>query len=473
MNSSVLWTGHEAHAATAGTLTADWTASGVSIDSRTLERGDLFIALQGPNFDGHDFVAAAFDNGAAAALVSRRPDTVPANWPLLVVSDTMEALRALAAAARARSKAKIVAVTGSVGKTGTKEALRLVLSGQGLTHAAVGSFNNHWGVPLTLARLPREARFGVFEIGMNHPGEITPLVGLVRPHVAVITTVEAVHLAHFASERAIADAKAEIFSGLIPDGTAILNRDNPHYDHLVGRARAAGVSRIVSFGGHPEAQVRQVNVALHPDCSCVSADISGQPITYKVGIPGQHWISNSLAVLAAVKALGGDLGLAGLKLAELRPPRGRGERRIVPLAGGSFTVIDDSYNASPASMRAAFATLAQMPTGARGRRIVVLGDMLELGVQSAQLHTALAIDIAENNIDLVFCAGPQMRALFDVLPQQRRGLHVSSSDALAGPVLAQIRPDDVVLVKGSYGSRMGPVVDSLCNPRPLPRAANG
>ncbi|MCW5731643.1 MAG: UDP-N-acetylmuramoylalanyl-D-glutamyl-2,6-diaminopimelate--D-alanyl-D-alanine ligase [Alphaproteobacteria bacterium] len=473
MEPYALWTSAEAEQATGGRAMAGWTASGVSIDSRTLDFGDLFVALRGPNFDGHDFVRAALEKGASAAMVDRVPEGLAPGAPLLVVPDTLAALEALGVWARRRSGARIVAVTGSVGKTGSKEALRLVLADQGETHAAFGSFNNLWGVPLTLARMPREAHFGVFEIGMNHAGEIAPLARMVRPHVAIITTIEAVHLGNFPSIEAIADAKAEIFAGLEPEGTAIFNRDNPFYDRLAAHAREAGVGRILGFGTHPEAEVRLVNSALHPTCSCVSADVAGQAITYKIGAPGRHWVMNSLAVLAAVRALGGDLGLAGLRLADMSAPKGRGRRHHVAWPGGGFELIDESYNASPVSMRAAFEIMARLPVGPRGRRVAVLGDMLELGERSGELHAGLAKDLVAAGADLVFCAGPQMRRLFESLPEKRRTLHVASAAELVEPLRAALRAGDVVLVKGSLGSRMGPVVDALLAGAPPARAANG
>ncbi|HYM30556.1 MAG TPA: UDP-N-acetylmuramoylalanyl-D-glutamyl-2,6-diaminopimelate--D-alanyl-D-alanine ligase [Candidatus Cybelea sp.] len=474
MESFALWTSAEAAAATGGRNTADWVASGVSIDSRSIDYGELFVALHGPKFDGHDYVAAALAAGASAAMVDDVPGNVPKGAPLIVVADTLAALNALAAAARQRSGARIAAVTGSVGKTGTKEALKLVFEAQGATHASGGSFNNQWGVPLSLSRMPRDTAYGVFEIGMNHAGEITPLTRLVRPHVAIITTVEAVHLEFFDSIRAIADAKAEIFLGLEPGGTAILNRDNPCFAQLAERAHAAGVANIIGFGSHAEADARLANFALHASCSCISADICGQAITYKVGIPGRHWVMNSLAVLAAVHALGADLGLAGLSLAALSPPQGRGRRHHVEYRGGLFELIDDSYNASPVSMRAAFDTLASARPGPRGRRIAVLGDMLELGADAPRLHASLAADIEAAGVDLVFAAGANMRALYDALPPQRRGHHAASAAELIPAVLAGLRPGDVVLVKGSYGSRMGGVVEALLAlAAPPPRAANG
>ena len=473
MEPFALWTAAEAAAATSGRNTAEWVAAGVSIDSRTLEYNDLFVALEGPNQDGHNYVAAALKAGAAAAIVRRIPDGLPGGAPLLLVDDTLEALNRLGEAARQRVGADLIAVTGSVGKTGTKEALRHCLGEQGPTHASAGSYNNHWGVPLSLARMPQDTQFGIFEVGMNHPGEILPLTRMIRPDVAIITTVEGVHIENFSSLRAIADAKAEIFAGMSPDGTAILNRDNPHFTYLAERARAAGVENVWGFGSHAEANVRLVNFVLHPTCSCVSADIDGQAITYKVGSPGRHWVMNSLAVLAAAKAVDADLGVTGLALATMTPPQGRGRRHHLDIANGAIELIDDSYNASPVSMRAAFETLSATNTGARGRRIAVLGDMLELGEQSAAMHAALAEDIAGADIDLVFTAGTAMQVLFDNLPLKLRGQHAADADLLAQILLPALRTGDVVLVKGSHGSRMGQVVAALMANKTPPRAANG
>src|SRR5215510_9867550 len=332
---------------------------GISIDTRTIAPGEAFFAIKGDNRDGHDFVAAALAAGAGLAVVAAvRRDAFPADAPLLVVpDDVLEGLRALAQAARARTRAKIVAVTGSVGKTSTKEALRLTLGRNGATHASLASYNNHWGVPLSLARCPEDARFAVFEIGMNHAGEIEPLTRLVRPHVAIVTTVEPVHLEFFGSVEAIADAKAEIFLGLERDGAAVLNRDNPHFARLERSAREAGAARIVSFGEHERADARLMKCSLQPDSSTVQARILGSDVTYKLGAPGRHLVLNSLAVLATVVLLGADLALAALALAELRPASGRGARMTLELPGGAVLLIDESYNANPASMRAALALL--------------------------------------------------------------------------------------------------------------------
>ncbi len=436
--------------------------SGLSIDTRTIERGDAFFAITGDNRDGHDFVEAALKAGAGLAVVARdRIDRLPKDAPLLAVSDVLDALRDLARAARARARATFIGVTGSVGKTGTKEALRLALSRDGETHASAASYNNHWGVPLSLARCPRAAKYAVLEIGMNHAGEIAPLTRLVRPHVAVVTTVEPVHLEFFGSVEAIADAKAEIFEGIEPGGAAVINRDNPQFARLAAAAEKAGVANVVAFGEHAETQAMLVRCALLPDGSTVQARILGEPVTYKVGAPGRHIVQNSLAVLAAAKLVGADLALAALALGELAAPTGRGARMTLELPGGSALLIDESYNANPASMRAALALLGQAPLGARGRRIAVLGDMLELGSEGEALHCGLNEAVAQNAIDLVFCAGPLMRSLWDALAPQHRGGYAPTAAELEPDVLSALRPGDAVMVKGSLGSKMGPIVKSL------------
>ena len=457
-----LWTSAEVVAATGGRAEGDgWIARGVSIDSRTLEKGYLFVAIKGENSDGHAYVGTAFERGAAAAIVSDVTDVMRKMGPLVVVPDTLEALNALGRAARQRANAKIVAVTGSVGKTGTKEALRAILSEQGATHASAASYNNLWGVPLSLARMPANTRFGIFEIGMSAPGEITPLSKLVEPFVALITTVEAVHMAFFNSIEEIADAKAEIFDGLQQGGIAILNRDNPHFARLEKRAREAGAGRIISFGEHADADAWLEKVVLKEDCSCVRATICGDPVTYKLGIPGRHIAMNSLAMLACVKALDADLTLAALALANLKAPKGRGERHQVTAPGRAFLLIDESYNANPASMRASIEALGQTEPGVRARRIAVLGDMLELGDESIALHRELAIPLARADIDLVFASGPDMRELFKALPPDRQGAYAETSSGLLASLVETIQEGDVVMVKGSNGSKMGLVVEAL------------
>jgi UDP-N-acetylmuramoyl-tripeptide--D-alanyl-D-alanine ligase len=456
-----LWTETSAAAATDGKAAGSWVASGVSIDSRTLRAGELFVALRGPHRDGHDFVRAAFARGAAAAVVDRDVADLPPGAPLLRVADTFAALRALAAAARRRSRARIIAVTGSVGKTGTKEALAVALSASGPTAASAGSLNNHWGVPLSLARLPPDAAYGVFELGMNHPGEIAALTRLVRPHVAVITTVEPVHLGFFPSVEAIADAKAEIFIGLEPGGAAVLYRDNPHYERLAAAARRRPAA-IVSFGAAADAAVRLVDCLLRPDGSAVVAALRDTVLRYELPLPGRHWVMNSLAVLAAAHAAGADPARAAAALAGLTAPAGRGRRHELPWHGGRLVLIDESYNASPASMRAALAVLAAIPPGPGGRRIAVLGDMRELGEQSPRFHRELATPILEAAIDLVFLVGSEIAALHEALPEDRRGGLWRSVDEAIPMVLARLRPGDVVTVKGSHGVGMGRVVERLC-----------
>jgi UDP-N-acetylmuramoyl-tripeptide--D-alanyl-D-alanine ligase len=435
---------------------------GLSIDTRTIVPGDAFFAIQGDNRDGHQFVSAALAAKAGVAVVAadRRGD-FPADAPLLVVHDVLQGLRDLAAVARARTQAKIIAVTGSVGKTGTKEALRLALSKDGETHASVASYNNHWGVPLSLARCPASARYVVLEMGMNHAGEIEPLSRLARPHVAVITTIAPVHLEFFGSLNKIADAKAEIFLGVQPGGAAVINRDIPQFAQLKRLARAAGVERVVSFGEHAQSDAGLIKCSLHPKCSTVQADILGTELTYKIGAPGKHLVRNSLAVLAAAELVGADLALAALALSEFTAPSGRGAPIEIDPPGGSALLIDESYNANPVSVDAALALLGQTPVGPRGRRIAVLGDMLELGSKGKTLHRGLAAPITANAIDLVFCCGPLMQSLWQALPAGQRGGYAEDSAALEAQVLPAIRGGDVIMVKGSLGSRMAPIVKAL------------
>jgi UDP-N-acetylmuramoyl-tripeptide--D-alanyl-D-alanine ligase len=457
-----LWSANEAEAATGGRSThRDWSAGGVSIDSRTVAKGDLFVALVGPHFDGHDFVGDAVSRGAAAAVVARLPQH-SVDAPLLVVEDSQTALESLGRAARARTAATVVGVTGSVGKTGTKEALRRAFERQGRTAASAGSLNNQWGVPLSLARMAQDCAFGVFEMGMNHPGEIDALTRLVRPDVAVITTIEPVHLGFFPSVEAIADAKGEIFNSMSSRGAAVLNADNPHFSRLAGIARSHGIARIIAFGGNREAAVRLIDCHLHATASAVTASVMGEIVDYCIALPGRHWVMNSLAVLAAVKAAGGDIGAAASAMGTLEALDGRGRRSKIALGdGGSAELIDESYNASPASMRAAFEVLAASIPGKGGRRIAVLGDMLELGENSAALHAALAEPILDCGIDLVFTAGAEMRALFEALPEKRRGAHASDAAAMAELLARRLRAGDVITVKGSHGSRMRDVVARL------------
>jgi UDP-N-acetylmuramoyl-tripeptide--D-alanyl-D-alanine ligase len=464
MTDRPLWT-VQAMAAAMGAVPAGplpLSVPGISIDTRTVATGEAFFAIKGDNRDGHEFVEAALAAGAGLAVVAAdRRDRFPAVAPLLVVADVLDGLRDLARAARARTQAKIVAVTGSVGKTSTKEALRLALGADGETHASVASYNNHWGVPLSLARCPDTARYAVFEIGMNHAGEIEPLTRLVRPQVAIVTTVEPVHLEFFRSVEAIADAKAEIFLGLEPGGAAVINRDNPQFARLERAAQDAGVARIVAFGEHARADARLIRCALQSEGSTVEARILGTEVTYKLGAPGRHLVLNSLAVLAASALAGADLALAALALAKLQPASGRGARISLEMPGGTALLIDESYNANPASMRAALALLGHSQVGPRGRRIAILGDMLELGPRGRDLHRELAEAVLANEVDLVFCCGPLMRGLWEALPSGRQGSYAEASTALEPQVLAAIQPGDAVMVKGSLGSRMAPIVKAL------------
>lgn len=435
--------------------------SGISIDTRTLRPGDLFFAIRGER-DGHEFAEAALAKGAAAAVVETgRADALGAAGPLVAVPDVLHALEALGCMARARSAARIVAVTGSVGKTGTKEALRLVLSRFGPTHAAEASYNNHWGVPLTLARMPAGAAYGVFEIGMNHAGEIAPLTRMVRPHLALVTAVEPVHIAFFRSLAGIADAKGEVFAGLEPGGVAIVTRDTPLFDRLAAHAGASAAGRILSFGEHPSADVRALRIEDGPDGSSVEADVAGRRVHYRVGMAGRHVALNSLGVLAAVHALGLDLASAVEAFAELQPPVGRGERTRLAHPAGEFLLIDESFNANPASMRAALATLARVPVPAGGRRIAVLAEMGELGATGPAAHAGLAEAVEASGADLVFAAGPLMQALWDRLPAGRRGAYARHASELEPILLDTVRAGDVVMVKGSKSTLVSKMVPAF------------
>ena len=476
-NTKPLWTSDDAERATGGRSTAPWQCRGISSDSRKTEPGDLYIALTGPRFDGHDFVAEALAKGAVAALVSRHPEDAPEDAPLLIVDDVMAALRGLAAAARERSSARIIAITGSVGKTSTKEALAHVLGVQATTHASRASFNNHWGVPLSLAALPADATYGIFEIGMNHAGEISALSKLVRPHAALVTTVEEVHLEFFESVAAIADAKAEIFDGIVEGGIAILYYDNPYRLQLADAARARGVrgnQDIICFGVHPHATLCLVEETLGDNGGVGVIDMDGERFSYRVGAPGRHWLLIGLATLATVHAVGADVAQAALDLGSVHSLPGRGQRHEIAVGDGAATLIDESYNANPVSMHAAFSLLATATPGLRGRRIAVLGDMLELGKESADIHTALANCLISAKVDLVFTVGDQMAHLRDALPKAMRAGHGARSDDLAIPVAAAVRDGDVIMVKGSLGARMATIVSALhhINPMPAPRVAS-
>ncbi len=428
-------------------------ATGVSIDTRTLQPGELFIAIKGDTHDGHAHVARAFAAGASAALVARDVG----GGPLFVVEDSLQGMERLGVAARGRSEARILAITGSVGKTSAKEMARVALGAIGPTHASAASFNNHWGVPLTLARLPVEAAFGVFEIGMNHAGEITPLVGFVRPHVALVTTIGPVHIEHFGSLEAIADAKAEIFSGIAAGGVAVLNRDAPQYERLAAKARAH--SRVATFGEGGDA--RLLACEADGEGSRVRAEIAGRQFDFHLGAPGRHMAENAVGVLLACYLLGAPVDVCAQALKKFSPAKGRGERFTLAAPDGLFTLIDESYNANPVSMRAALGLLGRTKPGPGGRRIAVIGDMLELGANGAALHAELAADLEAEGVNLLFGAGPLTRALYDATPAARRAAHFARAEDLAVTLLGDIRAGDVVMIKGSNGSRMGPLAAAL------------
>jgi UDP-N-acetylmuramoyl-tripeptide--D-alanyl-D-alanine ligase len=444
-----LWTSTEAEVATLGKASHTFAVSGISIDTRSLKEGDLFVALQGENRDGHDFVRAAFDAKAGAALVAR--STEGGNGPLLTVGHTQRGLEDLARAARARSNAKILAVTGSAGKTTTKEILRLACNALGRTHASAASYNNHWGVPLSLACMPRDVEYGIFEVGMNHFGELRNLVSFVKPHMALITTIAPAHLEFFGNCEAIADAKSEIFDGLLPGGAALIPADNSYTERLRARARQAQVSRIVTFGEKGDA--RLISFTPDGDGMRVKADIMGRAVDCHVGAPGAHIAQNVVGALAAVALLDGDVLNAAAALKNFTALKGRGAR----FETGGIRVIDESYNANPASMVAALALLGD----AKGRKIAVLGDMLEMGEGGIAHHAALASAVNANRVDLVFANGAQMKALWEALPPARRGAYAETSAVLMPQVLAALKSGDTVLVKGSNGAKMSVIVDAL------------
>jgi UDP-N-acetylmuramoyl-tripeptide--D-alanyl-D-alanine ligase len=437
------------------------TVGGVSIDSRTLEAGDLFIAIKGAAHDGHDHVARAFESGAVAAVVSReRAGRLAALGPLFAVDDTLSAMERLGVAARARSNARIVAVTGSVGKTTVKEMLRAILSACGATHASAHSYNNHWGVPLTLARMAVSARYGVLEIGMNHAGEIAPLTRMARPHAALVTTIAPVHIEYLGSIEAIADAKAEIFLGLEPGGAAALNRDAPQFERLAEAAVAHG-ARVLKFGRGSDCDARLIEVEAIDGGSRVTARVLGRELAFVLGAPGVHMAENALGALLAAEALGADLDAGAAALERFSPQQGRGARFSITTPDGPAIIIDESYNANPASMRAALKLLAAAKPGPKGRRIAVIGDMLELGPKAKAMHAELAADLSANRVDLLFGAGPLTRALYDAAPASMRAAWAERSNELTDEVARALRGGDIAMVKGSNGSRMGPLVAAL------------
>ncbi|AWD22935.1 UDP-N-acetylmuramoyl-tripeptide--D-alanyl-D-alanine ligase [Fuscovulum blasticum] len=464
----VLWTSAEAAQATGGRAVGDWAVTGVSIDTRTLQPGDLFVALKDVR-DGHDFVAQALAKGAAAAMVARVPEGVAVDAPLLVVDDVLAALARLGAAGRARCRARVVGVTGSVGKTSTKEMLRAVLAGQGRVHAAEASYNNHWGVPLTLARMPADCDFAVIEIGMSHPGEIAPLARLARPHVAMITTVAPAHLEAFADLAGIAREKASIFEGLEPDGVAVINADLETTPILIGAARAVA-ARVVTFGASAGADYRLTDARIADETTVAQARHGDLPVLFKVSSPGRHFVLNALGALAVAEALGADPAIAALDIGRWAPPVGRGmrERLLLDVVDETyFDLIDDAFNANPVSMAAALDVLiAARPTDGMGRvgggrRIAILGDMLELGPTEIEKHVAIARHPGLSAISIIHCVGPRMRALWEALPRSQRGDWVETAPELVARARSLFDAGDIVLVKGSKGIKVSLVVDAL------------
>ena len=446
-----LWTAADIAAATGGTASGDFAASGVTFDSREVGPGDLFIALKGAATDGHVFLDQVRERGAAGAVVA---GATP--HPHVLVPDTFAALEALGSAARARTGATVIGVTGSVGKTSTKEALADALARSGPTHRSVKSYNNHTGVPLSLARMPAESAYAVLEMGMNHPGELAHLTTLVRPHIAMVTAIAPAHTEFFPDESAIADAKGEIFRGLEPGGTAIVPFDSPHHARLRAAAEPYA-GRIVSFGQNREADVHAIEAMPKNGGSFVHARVCDRELSFTIAQPGMHWVSNALAVLAAVDAAGGDLALAGLALGELGGMAGRGARLTVPVAGGTATVIDESYNANPASMRATLAVLGAMP----GRRIAVLGEMRELGEKSGDYHAALAGPVREAGVTHTVLVGAGMAPLAEALEGSVEIVNAPDAGAARERLVAILAPGDVVLVKGSNGVGLSAVVAAL------------
>ncbi len=465
-----LWTASDVAQATQGTAIGDWTVSGVSIDTRTLEPGDLFVALTAVR-DGHDFVAQALDAGAGAALVSKIPDGVANDAPLLLVDDVQTALERLGEAGRNRTQARVVAVTGSVGKTSTKEMLRAILGDQGRVHASVASYNNHWGVPLTLARMPQDTEYAVIEIGMNHPGEIAPLARMARPHVAIVTTVAAAHLEAFENIEGIAVEKASILEGLEPDGVAILNNDCSTAAILQSKAHDVK-RRDIGFGRHGF-DFKMESCTVHRDVSVVKATAHDTPLLFKIAAAGEHFAMNGLAALAAAQAMGADLALAAQSLGRWSPYQGRGAREVIALdpvePNMTMELIDESYNANPTSMQAALSVLAcaevtdDIGRVSKGRRIAVVGDMKELGARAEHMHAELAQLDAVANVDEIHCVGPLMAHLHRALPDQKRGLWTETSGEMATALKGKFDSGDVVMVKGSLSMSLATVVKAIRN----------
>ncbi|MBJ26918.1 MAG: UDP-N-acetylmuramoylalanyl-D-glutamyl-2, 6-diaminopimelate--D-alanyl-D-alanine ligase [Alphaproteobacteria bacterium] len=461
-NKPIIWNALDAAAATGGRSRGGiWEATGVSIDTRSLKYGDLFIALRGTRQDGHDFIEKAFSKGASAALVDKLPSQTMSSSPILVVEDTMLALYALAKVARKRTRAKIIAVTGSVGKTGTKEMLAAALSNYGLVSSSIGNENNQIGVPLNLSRLPENCDFGVFEAGMNAPGEIGKLSEIIQPDVGLITTIESAHTEFFKSIEDIAIAKGELFNGLNKSGTALINRDNQFHSILYELSKKAGISEIKTFGKNNESDLQLISSITNEHGTDIVAKIEGSHHKYSIMLHGAHWAINSLAALGAATSIG--LPLRGLLrgLSSLEPIKGRGQVLTISCNNGYIKVIDDSYNANPASVRAALHNLGDKTCEKKGRRVAFLGDMLELGINSNQEHAALASICHDSGIDFVCTVGPFMFHLHSALPLGIRGNHYSTVDQLCDCIEEIIKPSDTILVKGSQGARMGQIINTL------------
>ena len=449
--------------------------TGISIDTRSLKPGDAFFAIKGDRFDGHDFVTAALKAGASMLVVAegKLPALGRIAAPMIVVPDVLTALEAAGTAARARTRARVIGVTGSVGKTTTKEALRVALGACGSVHASDKSFNNHWGVPLTLARMPEDCDFAVFEIGMNHPGEIRQLVKFVRPHIAMITAIAPAHLGYFGSVEEIAKAKAEIFEGVNPGGHVLLNRDDKQWKLLDRLAREASVEHIWTFGENARSTFRLAKYQADDEGSQVAMKMAGKELTFRVGAPGRHIAQNVLAVMGAAYLAGADVARASAALVGFQAERGRGRRTVLRHpSGGEIVLIDESYNANPTSMKAALDLLGAAAVPAGGRRIAVLGDMLELGDQSRKMHQALAAPLAQAQADLVLLAGREMSALAEALPKEMATEYRENAEALAPLLVEGVRPGDVVMVKSSNSMGFSKLVDALLHKFPVaPRAA--
>ena len=462
---SLLWTSQDMIAAMNGRPIGVMPTgvTGISIDSRSIKPGEAFFAIKGDRVDGHNYASIAVANGAALLVVSeaKLSGLGRLTVPMIVVDDVLVALGRLGVAARARVAGKVIAVTGSVGKTTTKEMLRHVLSPSGRVHASAASFNNHWGVPLTLASMPQNTEFGVFEIGMNHFNEIRALVKLVQPDVAVITNIGAAHLGNFSSLEDIAIAKSEIFEGIVPGGHALINRDSAQFGVMERAAQTAGVAHVLTFGANPRADFRLAEFDGSAAGSTIWVQLEGNTEEVAVGAPGRHIAENAVAVLGIAHLVGADLDLAKDALATLKPEKGRGEQLRLQLPGGVLTVIDESYNANPSSMRAAIALLAGAETSGQGRRIAILGDMLEMGEFSERVHAELAQPLRESGIGTVWLAGPEMVALRNVLGGSTDVEHRQKVDDLIPFVLTSVRPGDVVMIKSSKGTGCGRIVDAL------------